>query len=412
MAIETIFLPKNVEITDSQFYNLLDAFGVKIIDKFSYHSETINEIYDLKIKLLKLVGPVSLLLKNKLIVSDINKLMYDRYTKISKTQFNLSKNIHPIFTNDDEVIKGEVINYYHDKDENRFLISKEWKNPLTILEISHEISALLSAIRLEKEIMMLLNLSLSDIQQFLVNQKLNLKEYQDTEIYIQIIEEISKLEEKIKEKHVKQKEIIVDISDKSVSNNVENKEKPNVPDIDESIKEEIENPFKDITPDDETFIRGIIQGDFELNEKLDANITAKIKTLMAIKGQYIADEISDEGRFLKASSDEIIVRSAQNGILYLDIYHWGRLSETNVSLSIYTNNLITIFKTQEDLLTYTKPQNKFGIIRMPFEYDIDDYNSLDSISEKGEWHYVFIVNENTRAAQSYKEVMNLDQYNF
>lgn len=97
---------------------------------------------------------------------------------------------------------------------------------------------------------------------------------------------------------------------------------------------EFENPFKDITPDDETFIRSIIKGDFELNEKLDANTTAKIKTLMAIKGQYNAAEIIDEGRFLKAGSDEIIVRSAQNGLLYLDVYHWGRLSESNVSLSI------------------------------------------------------------------------------
>jgi hypothetical protein len=174
----------------------------------------------------------------------------------------------------------------------------------------------------------------------------------------------------------------------------------------------IENPFKDITPDDETFIRGIIKGDFELNEKLDANTTAKIKTLIAIKGQYNASEIIDEGRFLKAGSDEIIVRSAQNGLLYLDVYHWGRLSESNVSLSIYTKSQVKIFKTQEDLLEHTKPQNKFGIVRMPNEYSVEDYNSLDNITDKGKWHYIFIVNENTKAAQSYKEIMNLDDYNF
>ncbi|MBK7107562.1 MAG: hypothetical protein IPH61_00005 [Bacteroidetes bacterium] len=48
----------------------------------------------------------------------------------------------------------------------------------------------------------------------------------------------------------------------------------------EPKEEKFENPFKDISPDDETFIRGIIKGDFELNEKLDANTTAKIKTLI------------------------------------------------------------------------------------------------------------------------------------
>lgn len=184
------------------------------------------------------------------------------------------------------------------------------------------------------------------------------------------------------------------------------------PETKEKTEESFENPFKDITPDDESFIRGIIKGAFELNEKLDANTTAKIKTLMAIKDQYSADIISDEGRFLKAGNDEIIVRSAQNGLLYLDVYHWNRLSESNVSLSIYTKSQIEIFKTQEDLIEYTKPQNKFGIVRMPNEYDVEDYNSLDNITNKGKWHYVFIVNENTKAAQSYKEVMNLDDYNF
>jgi hypothetical protein len=184
------------------------------------------------------------------------------------------------------------------------------------------------------------------------------------------------------------------------------------PEIEKPTDDEFENPFKDITPDDETFIRGIIKGDFELNEKLDANTTAKIKTLMAIKGQYNASEIIDEGRFLKAGGDEIIVRSAQNGLLYLDVYHWGRLSESNVSLSIYTKSQVNIFKTQEDLTDYTKPQNKFGIVRMPNEYSVEDYNSLDNITDKGKWHYVFIVNENTKAAQSYKEIMNLDDYNF
>lgn len=43
---------------------------------------------------------------------------------------------------------------------------------------------------------------------------------------------------------------------------------------------ETENPFSDITPEDEEFIKSIITGVLELNEKLDANTTAKIKTLI------------------------------------------------------------------------------------------------------------------------------------
>jgi len=414
-GIETIFLPKNVEITHVHFIDLLNALGITVIDEFSYQAENIGEIYDLKIKLLKLVGPVCLLLKNKMILSDMDKSMYDRFTKISKTKFNLSRNIHPIFTNKNDIIKGEIVNYYYDKADNLFLLSKEWSNPLILLEISYEISSLLSAIRLEKEIMMLLNLSISQIEQYLTSQKLDLKEYQNSEIYQEIFEEIRELEDLIKIKRDNHLEITKD-SPKSIVEEVVDRntdeENSNGIEPDKVLEEQIENPFKDITPDDETFIRSIIKGDFELNEKLDANTTAKIKTLMAIKGQYNADEIIDEGRFLKSGNDEIIVRSAQNGLLYLDVYHWGRLSESNVCLSIYTKSQIQIFRTQEDLIEHTKPQNKFGIVRMPIEYNVSDYNSLDNITDKGEWHYVFIVNENTKAAQNYKEVMNLDDYNF
>ncbi|MFN9999407.1 MAG: hypothetical protein ACK52X_07285, partial [bacterium] len=217
------------------------------------------------------------------------------------------------------------------------------------------------------------------------------------------------LPEEIKRRFIKPQPTQQDIS---VPQPVQVESSIDEPKMEKTTDDEFDNPFKDITPADETFIRGIIKGDFELNEKLDANTTAKIKTLMAIKGQYNASAIIDEGRFLKAGSDEIIVRSAQNGLLYLDVYHWGRLSESNVSLSIYTKSQIKIFKAQEDLIDYTKPQNKFGIVRMPNEYSVEDYNSLDNITDKGKWHYVFIVNENTKAAQSYKEIMNLDDYNF
>ena len=94
-------------------------------------------------------------------------------------------------------------------------MSKEWSNPLTLLEISYEISSLLSAIRLEKEIMMLLNLSISQIEQYLTSQKLDLKEYQNSEIYQEIVEEIRKLEDLLKIKRDNHLEITKD-SPKSI----------------------------------------------------------------------------------------------------------------------------------------------------------------------------------------------------
>ena len=49
---------------------------------------------------------------------------------------------------------------------------------------------------------------------------------------------------------------------------------------------------------------------------------------------------------------------------------------------------------------------------MPDDYKLNDLNSVNSPDKEGVWRFVFIVNENTKAAKSYKEVMNLDDYNF
>lgn len=179
-----------------------------------------------------------------------------------------------------------------------------------------------------------------------------------------------------------------------------------------TTEESFENPFKDITPDDENYIREIITGVRELNEKLDANTTAKIKTLLKIKDLYPDATISDEEYYLKVGELKIIVRSAQNGLLFLDLNHWERLAEPNVHLSLYTNNEVKIFENQESLFSSIKDGNKLGIIKMPDDYKLDDLNSVNSPQKEGVWRFVFIVNENTKAAQSYKQAMNLDDYNF
>jgi hypothetical protein len=169
--------------------------------------------------------------------------------------------------------------------------------------------------------------------------------------------------------------------------------------------------WDEYSEDEATYIKSIVNINYNQEGQLDANTTAKIKTLMLIKGDYGNSQISDEGRYLKAGNNEILVRSAQKGLLYLDLFHWERLTEDNVKIAVYTNSQINIFNSQEDLFQYCKPQNKFGVLRMPDDYNLDDYNSLDNIFDKGKWHFVFIVNENAKAAKLYKEIIDLDEYN-
>lgn len=176
--------------------------------------------------------------------------------------------------------------------------------------------------------------------------------------------------------------------------------------------ETIEDILPGASDEEIAYISEIINISRDKDGEIDANSTAKIKTLMLIKGDYRNSPITDEGRYLKAGNDEILVRSAQKGLLYLDLFHWERLNEDKVKIAVYTNSQINIFNSQEDLFQFCKPQNTFGVLRMPNDYNLDDYNNLDDIKEKSKWHFVFIVNKDAKAAKSYEELLNLDDYNF
>ena len=160
------------------------------------------------------------------------------------------------------------------------------------------------------------------------------------------------------------------------------------------------------------YISEIINISRDKDGQIDANTTAKIKTIKYLKANKDVSSIADKDRYLQVDSVKIIVRSAQKGLLYIDLYDWGELNKVDVEIAIYTNNEITIFDSQDALFQFCKPQNTFGVLRMPDNYTLDDCNSLDNIKERSKWHFVFIVNKDAKAAKSYEELLNLDDYNF
>lgn len=173
--------------------------------------------------------------------------------------------------------------------------------------------------------------------------------------------------------------------------------------------------IEDILPgasDEEiAYISEIINISRDKDGQIDANTTAKIKTIKYLKANRDVSNIADKGLFLQVDDFKIIVRSAQKGLLYLDLYDWDELNKVDVEIAIYTNNEITIFNSQDALFQFCKPQNIFGVLRMPDNYTLDDYNNLGDIKEKSKWHFVFIVNKDAKAAKSYEELLNLDDYN-
>jgi hypothetical protein len=168
----------------------------------------------------------------------------------------------------------------------------------------------------------------------------------------------------------------------------------------------------DATEDEIKYISEIINISRDKDGQIDANTTAKIKTLKYLKDNGYNSGITDQGRYLQVGNDKVIVRSAQKGLLYLDLYDWDELNEENTKIAIYTNNQVNLFDSQEGLFNFCKPQNTFGVLRMPNDYNLDDYNNLDDIKAKSKWHFVFIVNKDAKAAKSYEELLNLDDYNF
>ena len=365
------FLIEPTQHLHADFYTIANNFGIQELSEENLVLKTKPETPPISDEIETIFE-----VKAKFIAFKIDHTNHTNYKeleieiikKIAQYSFYEVTTISKVFPEVNPIYKSEEIDFIFNEDENKIIYKGNWKKNNNVIDF------------------LFLQIQSERIERVWFENVIN--RWDDDKI-------IEKLNE----------EVGTTPNEWNISLQSENGNDPSGSEIPDSF-------WTELNKDDEKFIRGIIKGDYELNEQLDANTTAKIKTLMKIRNEYTLSEISDEGRFLKAGADEILVRSAQNGILYLDLYHWERLNENNVQLAIYTNSQIAIYDCQESLIQFTKPQNKFGILRMPVEYGTEDYNSLDNITDKGKWHYVFIVNENTKAAQNYKEVMNLDDYNF
>lgn len=371
-GIETILLPKNIETSNPNLEYLLRVFGVKIVEEFSYHADNQKEFYDLKIKLLKLIGPLGLLLKNKLQISDLNRFIYERLQKVSETEFIKCQNIHPVFKYKSEDIAGETLTYCYDKKEEQFLISINWESPVTLLNVSYDLSFLLSAVRVEKELMMLLLLNDKQILEYLKSLNLNPSEYERCNSYEEVLAYIEKLNEKMNP-------TISDYVEASKINEVDKEEVKAVNEPEEDIVEEtleddiyeekmeieesekarkIEYSKEDLIYLEKLFGREL--GDDQLEEE---NLYAQVKALRYFKDRgYDISQAEDnfettyKNKYLSPIIDEgdsftVMCRSARKGMLFLGAYAWTKLVDQNTLLYVLTgdtsSNCVLIRDQQE-----------------------------------------------------------------
>jgi hypothetical protein len=361
-GIETIFIPKNVDTKHSFFEKLLVAFRVKVIDSFSYQAENEKVFYDLQIKLFKLIGPITLMLKNRMVISDIDKSLYERFLKISKTNFINCHNIRPVFVHESAAFEGDVVMYHYNEAQNNFLISENWKSPNVILNISYHLSKLLSAVRLEKEIMMMLNMNDRMIVEYLISLGVEIEDYNRSKIAQDILKRIQELEHK---SIIITKPSVVQALN-NTSNQLVNEENTIYESNIEEIKKE-DSFLKEV----EDFIANELEGTewsqhiIELKELLQLdtalgeqkkkvyNLLAKLKLAKNRKIQFESvDENDRQFNYLKGNGEKYIVHSARGSFAYISPIELLKMRDEGYKMALDFGNksAIKIYGQAEEIL--------------------------------------------------------------
>jgi hypothetical protein len=366
-GIETIFIPKNVDINNPFFEKLLKAFNVKIIDSFSYQAENEKPFYDLQIKLLKLIGPICLMLKNKMVISDLDRSLHERFLKVSSTNFIKCDNIRPVFIHESEEFEGKIVLYHYNESNNNFLISASWKSPSVILYISYHLSKMLSAIRLEKEIMMMLNMNDLTIVEYLKSLEIDFEEYNKTGISNDILSLIQELENKSIVK-TKDSEVETLNTNEHTLSNAENSDQGNDSLYKVQEKTKIEDSFlKEV----EDFIADELEGTewsqhiIELKEllllatgpgesrKKVYNLLAKLKLAKNRNIQFEqVDENDRQFNYLDGNGEKYIVHSARGSFAYISPIELLKMRDEGYKMALDFGNKvpIKIYDKAEDIL--------------------------------------------------------------
>jgi hypothetical protein len=360
-GIETIFIPKNVDTKHPFFEELIVAFGVKVIDSFSYQAKNERPFYDLQIKLLKLVGPITLILKNKMVINDLDRALYDRFLKISNTIFINCQNIRPVFVHENEEFEGEVVVCHFNEAQQNFLISGNWKSPNVVLNISYVLSKLLSAVRLEKEIMMMLNMDDHLIVEYLISIGIEIEEYKKSKI----AQDVSKFIQELENKSIVKSNPSVFPTLGNISNAIQK-----IGTICESNNEEIKKEDSFIK-EVEDFIVNELEGSewsqhiVELKEILQLdiapseqkkrvyNLLAKLKLAKHSNIQF--ENVNENDRqfnYLEGNGEKYIVHSARGSFAYIAPIEILKMREEGYMMALDFGNKtpIKIYHEAEEIL--------------------------------------------------------------
>lgn len=399
-GIEAIYLPHNINEKNGNFELLLDSFGVRIIEDFDYQAENKKEFYDLKIKLLFLLGPLASILKYKIEIHDIDRFMSERYQKLSKVKFIICQNLRPVFLHDSEKIEGEPISHYFDKNKFEFLITTPWDNPVSLLNLSYSLAALISILRVEKEMMMLLGSNKAEVMSYLKILKLDPADYENCNSYIDILNLIKELEEKSKPNRT---EVLVSPQDGTVK--PENQKE--VEEIQENDDGEEEESRIIYSEEEEEIIKRLFEDSLTGSQKNDSNLEAHIKALNYYKKEGY-DISKAEKNFHKNFVDrylfpviidgnehKVMCRSAVTGLLYLTAHPWlDELPNENTELYILLGKDYDNCKIARNKKDLQSEDADYWLLRRDIDEDIEKLDRLlKSEKERKKLQILFNVKE-------------------
>lgn len=385
-SINTLLVPKNVDVNSEYFENLLIVLGIKIIDDFDYSADNKIESLDFKIKILGLVPYLGLLLKSRLKISNYDEYFYDILTILEEFKFIKCDNLKLVFLYKSEEIKGAPIDYHYDK--NELLITKQWSNPTLLYSISIPLSKLLRARYLDKEILFLISLSDVHLKEYFASLGLTLDEISKLECYKKIQEKIQEIKDSQKPIPTTNQEIkpidteikpptIFDTVEESVATEIKAEIKPEIETDTNNISfttieiNELEALLnRSLSPDeisDIWLIAAFRALKYYENEGYDVSY-AKSDFDNVISKRYLENVISPE-RIVK----NILVRSAKHQLLRLSYNAWTDLALDDFELFVVTGN------DSEDFYIYTNQNEIAAMNEDSWLIRIDGDNKVKNI---------------------------------
>lgn len=299
--LKLLFIPENCVTNTNDFEELLQLFGVQIIDNFVINIKNKTPNAALKIQLQAILPFFTAILERKHYLD--YSAEFKRLSKIiDNTEFFNASEIVLSFKNQDETILGPSLHAYLADSELSF--KGKWTSPITLYALIPELLKLFKLTGLSDELRLLIQLDENEIKQWFVEQGYELTYIQEKPEYVTAIERVKSY---TTEEDIEQSFDLVDNSDERSRISISQDAKEN---IFEALKRK----------------------GFNVPDTLDINYTI-VKGIKNPSGLPI----------------KIVTKSGKAGTLYFNPSEWLALTEPNTQLFVVTRGNIVRNVILEDL---------------------------------------------------------------